>query len=309
MPQEVFIPDDIEKIIKDNIISFRDKYSSNYYIDEIDNTINDWKTTNQLSTFMKFYPTNYKDIKYLEIGVGQGFNLINSLKDGYDIVGIEPGNSVGFTGRYQLALDLMKANNIQDPTNKLFQAVAEDLPFEDKTFDFIFSIAVLEHVNDIQEVFTQADRVLKDGGIMYMNIPNYNSFFEGHYGMFWLPYIFMSKKIAKLYVKLRGKDASYVDELIFTTPKNIEKIAKKTLSSNSFKSYPHISGFLSVFGLIYFAIHTNTMQDNKVVKYINSSKITLIFAKLISSIVVKLYIKLGFAKTFNFIYFKNKKSD
>jgi len=305
VPKEIYIPENIEKIIKNDVINFRKKYLYNDYIDDIDNTINDWKATNELSRFIKFNPTRYKEIKYLEIGVGQGFNLINSLKDNYNIVGIEPGNSLGFVGRYQLAIDLMKANGIQDPESKLFQAVAEDLPFEDKSFDFVFSIAVLEHVNDIEKVFIESDRVLKDGGIMYMNIPNYNSFFEGHYGMFWIPYILMSKRIAKLYVKLRGKDASYIDELIFTTPDNIEKIAKKTLSSNSFKSYPHIDGFLSIFGLIYFAIHTNTMQNNKTVKFINNSKIAYTLAKITSTIVVKLYMRFGFAKIFNFIYFKN----
>jgi len=304
MPQEVFIPEDIEKIIFNNALEFRKKYSSNYYISQIQSTINSWKVTNELNIFKKFNPSNYKKIKYLEIGVGQGFNLINSLKDDYDIVGIEPGNSLGFEGRYQLCYDLMKANNIQNIQNKLFEAVAEDLPFKDETFDFVFSIAVLEHVSDIEKALKEANRVLKKGGIMYMNIPNYNSYFEGHYGVFWLPYIFMSKSIAKLYIRLRGIDNSYIDELNFTTPNNITKAAQKVLTGNSFKCYPHIGGFLSIFGLIYFAINTNTMQEHKIIRIMNKSRTMNLFGRMLSTLIVKSYIFLGFAKTFNFIYFR-----
>lgn len=304
MSKEVFVPKDIEEVIFNNLLEFRKKYSSYEYINEVQNIINDWKVLNELCRFKKFNPINYKEIKYLEIGVGNGFNFINSLKDGYDIVGIEPGNSLGFEGRYQICLDLMKANNIQNIEDKLFEAVAEDLPFKDGTFDFVFSIAVLEHVNSIEETFKEADRVLKSDGIMYMNIPNYNSYFEAHYGVFWLPYIFMSKKIAKLYVRLRGIDDSFIDELNFTTPSNITKVAQKVLTGSSFKCYPHIEGPMGIFGLIYFATNTNTMQEHKIITIINKSKTMNLFARIVSAFIVKSYIFLGFAKTFNFIYFK-----
>jgi len=270
---------------------------------DINYLLENMKTINEVNRFRKFNIDNYKDIKYLELGSGVGFNLINSLKNGYNIIGVEPGNTFGFEGRYDLCLELMKVNNIENPEDKIVNAIAENLPFNNEVFDFIFSIAVLEHVSSIEKSIKEANRVLKKNGIIYMNVPNYNSFYEGHYNILWFPYILMSKKIAKFYLELRGIDSSYVDELNFTTPSKIINIAKKNLEGN-FECFPHIDGFLSIFGLIYFAQVTNTMNDRKIIQNINKFKIVKNIVKLISWLVVKSYFILGCAKTFNFIYIK-----
>jgi SAM-dependent methyltransferase len=39
------------------------------------------------------------------------------------------------------------------------------LPFDDETFDFIFSNSVLEHVQDLRSAFLEIHRVLKPGGV------------------------------------------------------------------------------------------------------------------------------------------------
>src|SRR5207245_1597092 len=59
-------------------------------------------------------------------------------------------------------------------------------------------------------------------------VPNYNSFYEGHYDIMWLPYILASKKIAKWYVRtvFRRHDY-YVDELNFTTASYLRKITEE----------------------------------------------------------------------------------
>ena len=42
---------------------------------------------------------------------------------------------------------------------------SEDMPFEDETFDFVFSINSLDHVDDLDETISEIKRVLKVGGI------------------------------------------------------------------------------------------------------------------------------------------------
>lgn len=42
---------------------------------------------------------------------------------------------------------------------------SEDMPFDDGTFDFVFSINSLDHVDDLDETISEIKRVLKVGGI------------------------------------------------------------------------------------------------------------------------------------------------
>ena len=44
-------------------------------------------------------------------------------------------------------------------------AYSEDMPFADETFDFVFSINSLDHVDDLDETLSEMKRVLKVGGI------------------------------------------------------------------------------------------------------------------------------------------------
>ena len=48
---------------------------------------------------------------------------------------------------------------------------AADLPFEDDSFDLIFSSNVLEHVRQLNDAFDEMKRVLAPGGIMIHSMP------------------------------------------------------------------------------------------------------------------------------------------
>ena len=50
-------------------------------------------------------------------------------------------------------------------------ADAADLPFEDDSFDLIFSSNVLEHVRQLNDAFDEMKRVLAPGGIMIHSMP------------------------------------------------------------------------------------------------------------------------------------------
>lgn len=49
--------------------------------------------------------------------------------------------------------------------------VAEELPFEDESFEAVLSIAVLEHVLDPRRAANEIIRVLKPGGTLYVAVP------------------------------------------------------------------------------------------------------------------------------------------
>jgi SAM-dependent methyltransferase len=169
--------------------------------------------------------------KVLEIGSGNCFTLCYLAKNGIDVVGIEPGNTYGFMGRYLRGVQLLTENGIYNPGDYLFDASAENLPFANNTFDFVFTNAVLEHVQNIELSMQEALRVLKPNGIFWASVPNYNSWYEAHYNIVWIPYI-LTKRLAKLYVSIFfNRDPAYISDLIFTNPSMFKKYLQ-TLSSS-----------------------------------------------------------------------------
>jgi|SRR5579884_553277 len=123
--------------------------------------------------------------KLLEVGSGFGTNLavwINHFDvDGY---GIEPGGE-GFNEGYAGSLKVLAANGID--TSRVRNAFGETLPFPDETFDIVYSANVLEHTGNPEKVLAESFRVLKNGGILHMEMPNFLSYFEGHYLVFQPP--------------------------------------------------------------------------------------------------------------------------
>jgi len=115
----------------------------------------------------------------LEVGSGFGTNLAMWIKhfnvDGY---GSEPGGE-GFDQGFIASRKLFTANGI-DP-NRIVNSVGEELPFADESFDIVYSANVLEHTADPERVLMESMRVLRRGGILHMEMPNFLSYFEGHY--------------------------------------------------------------------------------------------------------------------------------
>lgn len=165
-----------------------------------------------------------KTLKILELGSGNGFFLCYALKQGLDIIGVEPSSDDGFNGRYPRIIELLGDNNIPDPKSRILNASAEKLPFPDGYFDVVISVATLEHVRDLGAAMSESLRVLKTGGMLWANVPNYNSVYEGHYNLFWIPG--MPKLVAKQYVRLFGRDPRLIDNLNFITMNTFSRYSK-----------------------------------------------------------------------------------
>lgn len=117
--------------------------------------------------------------KLLEIGSGYGTNLATCIADfGVDGYGVEP-SGVGFGQGFIASRKLFAANGI-DP-ERIVNSTGESLPFRDESFDIVYSANVLEHTQNPAQVLQEAMRVLRPGGQLFMEMPNYLSYFEGHY--------------------------------------------------------------------------------------------------------------------------------
>jgi SAM-dependent methyltransferase len=117
--------------------------------------------------------------RLLEIGSGYGISLALMLQRfDVDAVGIEPA-SEGFDESFNCARVILESNQLD--ANRIIDARGENLPFDNASFDVVYSNNVLEHTSDPARVLREAVRVLRPGGTLYVEVPNYLSYYEGHY--------------------------------------------------------------------------------------------------------------------------------
>jgi SAM-dependent methyltransferase len=117
--------------------------------------------------------------RMLDIGSGYGTNLATCILEyGVDGYGIEPSGE-GFGEGYSTSRKIFAANGI-DP-DRILNSTGESIPFPDDSFDIVYSANVLEHTQVPEQVLREAMRVLRPGGLLYVELPNFLSYFEGHY--------------------------------------------------------------------------------------------------------------------------------
>jgi ubiquinone/menaquinone biosynthesis C-methylase UbiE len=136
--------------------------------------------------------------KLLEVGAGCGVNLVAWMrKFGVDARGIEPGGA-GFEDSLDAARDLLVANGLD--RSRIQDAEGESIPFPDESFDIVYSANVLEHTREPARVLEESVRVLRTGGVLHFEIPNFWSYYEGHYLVPQPPILF--RGMLPLWVKL-----------------------------------------------------------------------------------------------------------
>ena len=106
--------------------------------------------------------------KVLDVGCGNGRNLIYFLRNGYEVFGVDPQPHAVETVK-ELSAALAPGN----PLENFLVCSAEDLPFKDTTFDLIISSAVLHFAKDVQHFDSMLQamfRVLKPGGYFFARL-------------------------------------------------------------------------------------------------------------------------------------------
>lgn len=225
MVENIILSHEIQKAIVENITEFCNKVrradpleallfiSSEEYLHS---------QANYYQSVMKELGIDPKRKKILEIGTGYGFFMVYAIKKlGWDVYGIEPSRGE-CNGQFELASCILDRNGIDK--NRLINTPGENIKLASNSFDIVISNDVLEHVSDPKAVFQETYRVLKPGGFLVFNVPNYCWVYEGHYNMLWFP--LMSKSMAKKYVVWQGRDPTYIDRLNFLTPPIIKNIIK-----------------------------------------------------------------------------------
>lgn len=149
--------------------------------------------------------------KEIEGLAGNGRKLI-------DVGSHRGGYSIGFSKDYKVfGLELDKSRistaagmNARYGTNAIFaRGAAEKTPFKNNCFDAAVSSNVIEHVADPEAHIKECYRILKNGGILYIQFPPYWGIFGGHvsYRGIPLPLQYLPSAASSMIIKLLKCDS------------------------------------------------------------------------------------------------------
>jgi SAM-dependent methyltransferase len=102
--------------------------------------------------------TRDKVEKFLDVGCGEGYMLLEAQKKGWKAIGLDITDN---------RIDEAKTDNITFIRSDLLSA---EFPADE--FDCIYLDSVVEHVLNPMEHLTELKRILRPGGIAYIGIPN-----------------------------------------------------------------------------------------------------------------------------------------
>jgi SAM-dependent methyltransferase len=112
-----------------------------------------------------------EEAKVLDFGCGAG-QIIKRLRDS----GISAFGCESFYGG--------GVNPIPNELSSFILAMEDNvIPFANCTFDLVINNQVMEHVEDIDAVLSEIDRVLKPGGVVLSLFPDQSIWREGHCGV------------------------------------------------------------------------------------------------------------------------------
>ncbi|PKL78991.1 MAG: hypothetical protein CVV25_09420 [Ignavibacteriae bacterium HGW-Ignavibacteriae-4] len=134
-----------------------------------------------------------KGKKMLEVGLGAGTDFINWVRNGADAHGIDLTPESIAHVKHRLSLEGLDA--------KFEVGDSENLPYEDNSFEFVYSWGVIHHTPDTPKAFREIYRVLQPGGKAKIMVYNRKSM---------LAYFFWVK-----HALLKGKFSMTVDEALF----------------------------------------------------------------------------------------------
>ena len=99
---------------------------------------------------------SYRDKKVLVIGCGTGIDVARFASNGAKVIGVTCSEEIA--SRARLNLEILKLDG------EVISGVFESLPFDDNSFDMVFSIGILEQSHNPVKIADEIYRVLKPMG-------------------------------------------------------------------------------------------------------------------------------------------------
>lgn len=122
----------------------------------------------EIFSFAQF--TRFHGKKILEVGVGAGTDFLQWVRAGTQAYGIDLTHEAISNIKHRLSLYNVQAHDLQI-------ADAEHLPYQDNSFDVVYSWGVIHHSPDTIKCLEEIIRVTKPGGAIKIMIYNRHSLF------------------------------------------------------------------------------------------------------------------------------------
>lgn len=168
----------------------------------------------------------YLKNKCLDAGSGSGF-ITSELNKIIPTIGLEISN---------IALEKARKNH---PSIKFVKGSVTGMPFENSQFDCIFASELVEHVLDTEAMFSEFNRVLKEGGHLIITTPELTVLKNIFIALFyWNAYyypvnphirFYSRKTLTEILIKFGFKIVHYESDgkFFWLVPKGMLVVAKK----------------------------------------------------------------------------------
>jgi ubiquinone/menaquinone biosynthesis C-methylase UbiE len=171
----------------------------------------------------------------VEVGSGMGLFTLTGALLGFQISGVEYASD-RYRTSLRVATTIAQHNNIE---LRFIQSPAEQLPLPDQSTDLVISFQTFEHVEDVAATLREIRRVLRPGGHLFAQVPNYAAWTEQHYGLLFP--LGLGKAALRHYLKLRGKPTAFLEHLQWITPHSLEQLLHRTTFQHVSISRPSIA--------------------------------------------------------------------
>lgn len=179
--------------------------------------IKDEKTKVEFSNMIEKEIFQLKGKRVLDIGCGKGGVAISCALRGANAFGFDAD-----ADEIKIAKKRAKSYGINNIL--IFKGDAENMPFPDDSFELVTATGVLEHVKNSEKNIKEMIRVTKHRGFCCISTPNPLFPREGHYKVFYMPYL--PKSVGKIYLRLRGFNPDFFMKHVTYPYPSISKIEK-----------------------------------------------------------------------------------
>jgi len=202
------------------------------------------------------------NMRVLDIGCASGRLVYWMSKAGAKAVGIDISKEIVEWGREKLGLDLR-------------DTILETLDVPEEWFDVITMIDLIEHIVDLNSFMTRLTYLLKPGGLVFVQTPNFESYQtwrdKGRYLIFGLEHLlyFDVNSMDNLFARY-NMFPSRETSVLYTIPCDIETYVKSRGSVKSKLRYC-LGRLPSSFDFVHLVL-AKLLRDNRIYRYDDSRR-------------------------------------